>query len=52
MKSPKLTKRAEAFRDKVFATQTELRTDIDALETLLPDDFWPVPTYAEMLFDF
>jgi glutamine synthetase len=48
----KLTKRAEAFRDKVFATQTELRADIDALETLLPDSYWPVPTYAEMLFDF
>jgi len=48
----RLVKRAEAFRDKVFAAQAELRADIDTLETLVPDDFWPVPTYAEMLFSF
>jgi len=48
----KLVKRAEAFRDNVFAAQTALRADVDALETIVPDDFWPVPTYAEMLFSF
>ncbi len=42
--------RAEAFRDKVFTAQAELRKDIDALEQILPASVWPVPTYAEMLF--
>ena len=27
-----------------------LRTDIDALEMIVPGDMWPVPTYAELLF--
>ena len=44
-------KRAEAFRDKVFPAQTALREDIDALETLSPTRLWPVPSYADMLFD-
>jgi glutamine synthetase len=43
-------RRARAFRDKVFPAQTELRQDIDALETMLPSDLWPVPSYADILF--
>jgi glutamine synthetase len=26
------------------------RAASDALEEVLPDDLWPLPTYAEMLF--
>jgi glutamine synthetase len=44
-------KKAKLFHDKVFTAQTELRQDIDALETILPNDLWPVPTYQEMLFN-
>ncbi len=44
-------KKAKAFHDSVFTAQADLRKDIDALESLLPGDFWPVPTYQEMLFD-
>ena len=43
--------KAEAFRDKVFTAQAALREEIDTLETLVPKDFWPVPSYADMLFD-
>jgi glutamine synthetase len=42
--------RAEAYRDKVFTAQADLRKDIDALEQIFPASAWPVPTYAEMLF--
>ena len=28
----------------------ELRAPVDRLEELIPDDIWPLPTYAEMLF--
>ncbi len=27
-----------------------LRADIDALEAIMPDDLWPVPTYSDLLF--
>ena len=47
-----LETKAAAFRDSVFSAQVELRKDIDALEAILPRDLWPVPTYAEMLFNF
>ncbi|MBI3012611.1 MAG: glutamine synthetase III [Elusimicrobia bacterium] len=45
-------KKAAAYRDTVFTAQVELRHDIDALEELLPNNLWPVPTYADMLFNF
>ena len=44
-------KRGTACRDKVLAVMTELRVDIDALETLTPRRLWPVPTYADLLFN-
>ena len=42
--------RAEAYRDRVFTAQADLRKPIDELEQILPACAWPVPTYAEMLF--
>ncbi len=41
---------SEMFRDKVHVTMTDLREDIDMLETLIPRKLWPVPTYADLLF--
>ena len=43
-------KRSKAFRDKVLVTMTDLRENIDMLETLIPRKLWPVPTYADLLF--
>ena len=28
----------------------DLRTDIDAIEMIVPRDMWPVPTYTDLLF--
>lgn len=47
----KVDKQAECYRDEVFATMTSLREDIDVLETIVPREIWPVPTYADMLFN-
>lgn len=41
---------AIAFRDKVFAAMEKLRSPIDTLEKLLPKDYWPMPTYEDLLF--
>ncbi len=43
-------KQAEAYRDAVFAAMTELRAPIDKLEKLLPKEYWPMPTYMDLLF--
>jgi glutamine synthetase len=42
--------KAEAYHDKVVVAMNDLRSDIDALETIVPTSMWPVPSYAEMLF--
>ncbi len=37
-------------RDHVLTAMTELRKAGDALEVMVADDLWPLPTYREMLF--
>jgi glutamine synthetase len=43
-------KKAETYRDQVIPVMQSLRSDIDAIEMLVPTDMWPVPTYADLLF--
>lgn len=43
-------KQAVAFRDKVATALAKLRTEVDALEAIAPQDRWPVPSYSELLF--
>ncbi|KQR16419.1 glutamine synthetase III [Cellulomonas sp. Leaf334] len=41
---------AEHARDVLLPAMTEVRSAADALEELVADDLWPLPTYQEMLF--
>jgi glutamine synthetase len=43
-------KHAKYFRDKVIPAMTALREVGDALENIVPQTLWPLPTYREMLF--
>jgi glutamine synthetase len=43
-------KHARYFRDKVIPAMNALRESGDSLETFIPADMWPLPTYREMLF--
>ena len=43
-------KHAKYFRDKVIPAMNTLREAGDALEALVPQNIWPLPTYREMLF--
>ncbi len=43
-------KQAEVYRDSVFNAMEALRVPVDKLEKLLPKEYWPVPTYDELLF--
>jgi glutamine synthetase len=45
-----VVKKAESYRDKVIPVMRDLRTDIDAMEMIVPRDMWPVPSYADLLF--
>ena len=41
---------AEFYRYTVFRQMSELRLVADELETLSGKDYWPLPTYAEILY--
>ena len=41
---------AEFFRDCVLSAMNELRAAVDELETLTAADYWPYPSYGEILF--
>ena len=42
-------KQAAFYRDNIVPLTSSLRSDIDELETIIPSDVWPVPTYSELL---
>jgi glutamine synthetase len=42
-------KHAQHIRDRVVPAMAKARTASDQLETMVPADLWPLPTYAEML---
>lgn len=41
---------ARAYRDSVIPVMTEIRQAADELETLMPADYYPYPTYTDLLF--
>ena len=41
---------AKHLRDEVLPAMESLRVTVDALEAVMADDQWPLPTYQEMLF--
>lgn len=43
--------RAVFFKDVVVQAMNELRAPIDTLELLVDKEFWPVPSYGDMLFE-
>lgn len=45
-----IKEQAMDFRFVVFKAMEELRKPCDELETLVADDFWPFPTYSDLLF--
>ncbi len=44
-------KRAEAYCDKVIPAMNALRSYVDAMEPLTATEYWPLPTYGEMMFN-
>ncbi len=43
-------KQAAAYRDLVIPAMNAVREAVDGLEQIVDCDYWPLPTYAEMLF--
>ncbi|MCR5354268.1 MAG: glutamine synthetase III [Lachnospiraceae bacterium] len=41
---------AKFHHNVIFADMNELRVAVDELETVIPGDIWPYPTYGEILY--
>ena len=41
---------SKAYCDKVIPLFAEIRSNVDALESIIDDNIWPMPKYREMLF--
>ena len=41
---------ATAFRDRVLPAMRELRKQVDEMETLTATEYWPMPTYGDLMF--
>jgi glutamine synthetase len=39
------------FRDQVVPAMQALRAPIDAAEMIVDKDLWPVPSYADLMFE-
>ena len=42
-------RKAEYTRDNVVPAMTRVRAAGDALETIVGKDYWPMPTYQDLL---
>ncbi|MEI6563795.1 MAG: glutamine synthetase III [bacterium] len=47
---PSVGKKAVAFRDDVIPAMGVLRKISDGIEPVMGTEYWPIPTYADMLF--
>ncbi len=45
-----VTAEDDAYRDEVLPLMDKLRAAVDAMETVTSKDYWPVPSYNDMLF--
>jgi len=43
---------ARVYVDEVIPAQNAVRAVADTLETLVPDELWPLPKYRELLFQY
>jgi len=41
---------AECYRDDVIPAMNDLRDKVDRMETMTASEYWPLPTYGDMLF--
>ena len=46
-----LLQQATYFRDEVKTAMDELRAPADKLEMIVDKEFWPFPSYGDLLFE-
>ena len=46
-----MLERATAYHDKILKLMNDIRKYSDSAESVMPSDFWPYPSYGELLFN-
>ena len=46
----KISRKGDTFANKVLSLSDKFRQAVDKLETLVDDQYWPIPKYREILF--
>ena len=46
-----VTQLAIWHKDKILSAMSELRAAADALEGIVSAEYWPIPTYGDLLFE-
>ncbi len=41
---------AAYYKDAVIPAMNELRAVVDEMETLVSSEYWPYPTYADLMY--
>ena len=41
---------ASMWRDDVFGMMQSLRETVDSIEEIVDEDYWPIPSYVDLLF--
>ncbi len=49
-KTADVTARSVYYKDEILTKMNALRTAVDSLEELVSADYWPIPTYGDLLF--
>ena len=50
-KIPSAEERAESYVNKVIPAMEKLRAFVDEMETLTASEYWPLPSYGDMMFN-
>ena len=45
-----IEERAQYYKNNVFPAMQQLRAVADELETMVGENYWPFPTYGDLLF--
>ena len=45
-----IQEQANYYRDNVFVAMQEMRAVADELETKTAKDYWPIPSYSDLLY--
>ena len=51
-RTPDVLEKATVYHDKILKLMGDIRKYADSAESVMPSDYWPYPSYGDLLFNF